>query len=335
MDTMEAISASSQTLISDLPRGCLVHILQFLQLSERLHDCALVSKAWAEAAAAATFSINRSQVDVHCCGAVMCWASTCAQQLSSLQLTGAPAADPSDAAVLQLRPLPALQQLHLLKVSLQLAAPVNPLLALSTLTELQLRSCAVLPDMRALSALSVLAHLQRLVLSIPVPALQQSSNPAPQWSLPSSTTWSHLTSLTQLDLASQHNVTGPWLQELSVMTQLQELLLYAGHLTTARLEHLQQLPCLHTLDLQLAPQIAFSSSSTPVLLELSQLHRLSLFCWQELQPALLSSLSQLQHLQLRAWARRSSPAELTALLGALAQLTNLTTLSLQVSIPGA
>jgi hypothetical protein len=63
-----------------------------------------------------------------------------------------------------------------------------------------------------------------------------------------------------------------------------------------------------------------------------KLQQLSLYCWRELQPAMLASLVQLQHLHLRTWKKDSRPEEVAALLGAVSQLTNLTTLELRVSV---
>jgi hypothetical protein len=209
------------------------------------------------------------------------------------------------------------------------------LLSFSGLTELSCSNCAVQVSLQGLTALAALSRLQRLRLAIHVPATQQSPQPLPQWSLPTVSTWSRLTALTCLDLSDQHNVTVTVLEALSCLTKLQELQLYAAQLTAPGLVHLRSLSELHTLRLVLAPHLGFSLSSspwcTPVLTQLPKLQELSLYCWRELQPAMLASLVQLQHLHLRTWNKPNRPEEVAALLGAVSQLTNITTLELRVS----
>lgn len=327
--------------VSDLPRGCLVHILHFVPLQHRLQSCALVTTAWQEASAAATTSIHKTSLDSARCSALLQWVSTCAQHLSKLELSTPPGfATSADATLLQPPPhaLPALQQLKVFGARLQLGAqPSSPniLQSLCGLTELSCCSCSVQVSMQGLSALTALSRLQRLRLDIHVPAMQQSPQPLPHWSLPTVSTWSHLTALTHLDLADQHNVTVAVLEGLTCLTKLQQLQLYAAQLTAPGLAHLQNLSGLQTLRLALAPHLGFSLASTPwctpVLTQLPRLQQLSLFCWRELQPAMLASLVQLRHLQLRTWSKHNRPEEVAALLGAVSQLTKLTTLELRVS----
>lgn len=311
-------------------------------MQQRLHSCARVSQTWQEAAAAATTSINRTQLHSEQCASVWQWVSTCAPHLSELQLsTSARSLNTVYAAQLMppLQPLPALQSLQVFGAKLHLGAQAsgaNVLPSFPNLTHLNFSNCLCQFSLQGLTALSALSRLQRLRLHIQVPAMQQCARPKPQWSLPTVDTWSHLTALTHLDLSDQHNMTEAVLEGLMCLAHLQELLLYAAQLTVAGLAHLQRFPRLRRVQLELAPHIGHSLDSTfgssPVLAQLPQLQHLRLFCWKELQPALLASLLPLQHLELRAWARRSRPEELSALLGAISQLTNLTTLALEVGL---
>lgn len=334
----------SATGITDLPRGCLAHVLSFTPLHERLHSCALVCACWADAAAAATSSIARAQLDSRRCAALLQWVSTCAaHHLMRLQLSTAAGTVNSPEAALLLPPpqaLPAVQCLQVFGARLQLgtqAGSRNVLLSFPGLTELSCSSCCVQLGLQGLTALSALSRLQRLRLHIHVPATQQSARPGPDWSLPTASTWSHLTALTHLDLGDQHNITDAVLRALTCLTQLQVFLLYAAQLTAPGLGCLQSLQALHRLQLQLSPHLTYSLDetdlrSTAVLAQLPKLQHLKLFCWRELSPALLVSLVPLQQLELQAWSRRSQPGELSALLGAISQLTNLTSLTLKVSI---
>jgi hypothetical protein len=320
--------------ISDLPRGCLVHILEFVPLKERLQTSTLVSVAWSQAAAAATTSISKQSgiASTAECLAAESWATCHAHHLSSLDLTTVHNSAP--ACFLQPWLLPALQHLTLRGVHLQLGSSSdshNSLTRITLLTSLHLSDCSVLPDIRALAALSALQRLQRLALNLNIRPLQQRSAPAPEWALPGASTWSHLTALTLLDLKYQHNVTDTVLRDLAAsLTQLQQLDLYAGELSVAGLAHLQPLQLLSALTLSVGPHLPFTCSTTPVLGLLQGLRCLSLFCWKQLEPALLASLSGLQGLSLKGWSKRQSPEDLPALLGALACMTCLTTLDLQV-----
>lgn len=334
--------------ITDLPRGCLVHILSFTPLHERLHSCALVCAPWADAAAAASSSIAQANLDTRRCTALLHWVSTRAQHLTRLQLSTAAGTVNSPEAALLLPPPQALQAVQCLQVfgaRLQLgtqrggwqADSPNVLLSFPGVTELSCSSCSVQLGLHGLTALAALSRLQRLRLHIHVPATQQSARPAPEWSLPTASTWSHLTALTHLDLGDQHNITDAVLRALTRLTQLQQLMLYAAQLTAPGLGCLQSLQALHRLQLQLSPHLTFTLDhndlrSTAVLSQLPRLQHLKLFCWRELSPALLASLVPLQHLELQAWSRRSQPEELSALLGAICQLTNLTSLALKVSV---
>lgn len=325
----------SSMSISDLPRGCLVHILEFLPLKERLQTSALVSVAWSQAAAAATTSISKQSgiASTAECLAAESWAACHAQHLSSLDLTTVHNSTPP--CFLQPWLLPALQHLTLRGVHLQLGSSSpshNPLMTISLLTSLHLSDCSVLPDIRALAALSALQRLQRLALNLNIRPLQQRSAPAPEWALPGVSTWSHLTALTLLDLKYQHNVTDTVLRDLAAsLTHLQQLDLYAGELSAAsHLSQLQPLQHLSALTLSVGPHLPFTCSTTPVLGLLQSLRCLSLFCWKQLEPALLASLTGLQDLRLKGWSKRQSPEDLPALLEALACMTCLTALDLQV-----
>jgi hypothetical protein len=321
--------------ISDLPRVCLVHIIEFLTLKERLQSAAFVSIAWSQAAATATTSISKQSgiASTAECLAAESWAAAHAQHLSSLELTTIHNSIPP--CFLQPWLLPALQHLTLRGFHLQLGSSTdshNPLARISLLKSLHLSDCSVLPDIRALAALSALQRLQRLALNLNIRPLQQRSTPAPKWALPGASTWSHLTNLTLLDLKYQHNVTDTVLRDLASLTQLQQLDLYAGELSVAGLTHLQPLQHLSALGLSVGPHLPFTCSTVPVLGLLQGLRCLSLFCWKQLEPALLASLSGLQELRLKGWSKRQSPEDLPALLGALACMTCVTTLDLQVRV---
>lgn len=308
--------------IADLPASCLVHILHFVPMQQRLQECALVSTFWAHAAASATTSIT---VSAERCCPVLQWASTHAQHVSTLLLTTPPQGVHAhvEASGL-LAAMPALQELQIQDSWLKLP-PCSQYYTASHLTKLQI-SAFPLAGLQVLISMTGLSSLQRLQLHLSVPAMQQTSNPCSQWMIPGSL-WAHLTTLTHLDLGRQHNVTDAVLQDLTCLVKLQELRLLAAQLTAPGLAPLEQLQHLSSLELHLAPHLAFSTSTTPVL---TVLQHLELFCWRELEPALLASMSRLQDLNLNAWASKHSSADaIAAFLGALSQLTGLTALRLQ------
>lgn len=309
--------------IADLPASCLVHILQYVPMQQRLQDCALVSSSWAHAAASATTAIT---ISADRCCPVLQWASMHAQHVSTLLLTAPPQGVQARVEVSSLlAAMPALQELQIQDCWLDLP-PCAQYYRSSHLTKLQI-SASPLAGMRMLLApLAGLSSLQRLQLHILVPALQQVSQPRPEWTFPCSL-WAQLTALTHLDLGRQHNVTDAVVQSLTCLARVQELRLLAAQLTAPGLAPLEQLQHLSSLELHLAPHLAFSTSTTPVL---TSLQHLELFCWRDLEPDLLASLSRLRDLNLNAWAsKHSSEDAVAAFLGALSQLTGLTALQLQ------
>ena len=59
--------------LQDMPPEVLVQIMHFVPLKHRLQRCALVSTAWAKAAAAATTSISQLGISTGRCADVFAW----------------------------------------------------------------------------------------------------------------------------------------------------------------------------------------------------------------------------------------------------------------------
>lgn len=80
------VDSQVQNSISMLPMALLARILQHVPQEERLASCALVSKAWAAAAAAATVSIHVEGLNSSKTASLQSWVELHARQLQSLRL---------------------------------------------------------------------------------------------------------------------------------------------------------------------------------------------------------------------------------------------------------
>lgn len=322
-------TTTHSTSLVDLPIACITHILHSVPVHHRLSSCALVNTTWTAAAHAATTSISEQNVQnadklMHSLSSL-----SILEHVTSLQLAAADAAG----RILLPAPqhqLPQLLTLQLTGLNLFLTADQRHLGWLEhvtpRLTQLCLCNCTVRPNLDSLTALVNLKDtLQHLQLDVYKPLTATSVRS--QSKLPTGV-WQPLTKLTHLSLATQSYMVDSMLQELAGLTALQQLWLRAARLTAPALSSLETLQHLCVLQLWDAKAMQVSCSSTPVLTRLPSLQQLGVSRWQELDPGLLLSIRNLQHLELDAGRRPSNAEDAAAFVSALSQLTNLTQLQL-------
>jgi len=227
-------------------------VLQSMSLTDRF-TCALVCKAWAEAAAAATHSIILRD-RVQDLSGLQRWMEKHGQQLEVLQLHAC------DGASLTALPCPQLQDLLLhgsLLRGLSISSSVWADIAAATkLISVSLKYMGTAPQQAdVVSALTALPDLQQLTWH------------SDELQLCDSSLLQQLTQLTALDLLL--SVAAAALQHLGSLTKLQRLCIYAAQdWAAAGCPGLQELKVLTSLDLHNVTDIPASVAQLSALQEL-------------------------------------------------------------------
>jgi len=263
-------SARCPVDLSHAPLDVIVTIMQSMSLKERF-TCALVCKAWAEAAKAGTRSIilrDRKQ-DLSC---LQTWLENHGGQVEVLQLHECR----GDPAVLTALPCPQLQDLLLGDIRLD-SRVWSDLAAATKLTSVWLggvQTASQQADM--VSALTALPDLEQLTLSR-VRCRQE-------YGLSDSKLMQKLTKLTALKLG--HVSAAAALEHLGVLTKLQDLSLAADDWAAAGYPGLQELTALTRLELL----HRVSCNIPPSVSQLTALQQLEV---PDATPAALNKLSAL------------------------------------------
>jgi len=237
MSDLDMDAAPCPLDLSRVPSNFITMLLQSMSLSDRL-KCALVCKAWADEAAAATHSIilRDSVQDLSC---LQSWLEKHGGQVEVLQLH-----DCSDSAMLTALPCPQLQDL--LAGGLSLDSRVwSDIAAATKLTSVSLEM--VWTDSQqadVVSALTALPDLEQLTW--------RSVEYGQQWGLTDSKLLQDLTKLTALKLG--FDATTEALEHLGLLTRLQDFRLDAtlaatGDWVAAGCPGLQELKALTRLEL--------------------------------------------------------------------------------------
>lgn len=193
-------------------------------------------------------------------------------------------------------------------------------------SQLELTSCFMQPDLNGLTALASLKDLQHLCLSVSTPDTTSRYSKLPD------NTLSTLTKLTYLDLLQQH-VTDNMMASLSTVTGLKVLKICCEKVTANGLnKHLAPLQTLSQLEMSGLGNIALTTSATPVLMTLTALVKLNLLSeCAYLKAELFIAMPQLQSLTIQAAHAGfdrdgGQPNQTAAVLKAVANLPALTEL---------
>jgi len=299
MSTARSTMITADLQLLDLPASVLIIILQDVPIHQRLGVCTRVCHAFYTAAVAATNSISitrmRSQAQ---CDNVVKWLQLHGGGVTCLDIQD------GGGFCLACRPCPALEDLNLCSLSVQ----PGFVSACTCLTRLLLTGCRLQSSPHASSSaaggnpliqLSVLCSLQHLELD------NVRSPPATSCCDFPGSLLSQLVQLTCLNLWDKQVQSDAALQHLSAMSALQhlELNLEGGGRqkpTAAALTGLQQLPQLTALKLSSVPW-AINLHTMPAFTVLTALRVLQLQGSPSVDPAVLATISQLQHLDLACW----------------------------------
>jgi len=312
-----------------LPSAVMMRILQNVPLGQRLRSCALVSRHWAAAAAAATTRIDPKGTGImHNSDREQLpkWLSRRGSFVTSLVLKAG-----GGGKKLHALPYPQLRDLdltgHIVRLTPTAKVKRFGLLHDATkLTCLRLYSCSVAgvdpaaasPGPGPTSTLAALTDLQHLELHFHKPHGGISSSML-----------SSLLNLTFLSLSDAHGQLqdGAALQHLCCLTRLQCLhLSYLTAAALAALTALQDLTRLTSLQLTHAA-FAISPDTIPSITVLTGLQRLQLsFCHHGVAPALLMGLTQLQEVDLWKAHLLGGATGMQVLLSWLPKLQHLTRL---------
>jgi len=295
VESMGDLNMATEAAILDLsmaPFSIITRLLECMSLRDRF-TCALVCKAWAEAATAATTSIvlrNRVE-DI---SYLQAWLNKHGNQLKVLQLYGAHAA-------LAALPCPHLQDLLLHNfVRNNVGSRVwTDIAAATKLTSVSL-SYFFTQSRQAdvVSALTALPDLQQLTWHVPHGGPRLSDN-------------SLLQQTTQLTYLELRGVPSPALQHLSSLNKLQHLNISPDfNWVAAGCPGLQELKALTGLQLYNADDIPASTSQLTALQQLEVLTA-SLAAATRLQ--VLATLTQLKVQRLRGLSAQSVQLQLTSL----------------------